>query len=178
MNWFKKLFTKPKSRESDSREFLQNFMPSAEKVMALANEEALRLNHNFIGTEHILLGLVKLGNGMAANVLAKFELNLEKTRTEVEKIDGRGPGRKITFSLPYTPRVKEVLKMARNDAKLLKHTYIGTEHLLLGILSEGKGVAVMVLKKFNVNIEQTRIEMLNEINPNFLSSDDGQKKSS
>ena len=176
MNWLKKLFTKSKPRESDSREFLENFMPSAEKVMTLANEEALRLNHNFIGTEHILLGLVKLGNGMAANVLAKFELNLEKTRLEVEKLDGRGPDRKITFSLPYTPRVKEVLKLARNDAKSLKHTYIGTEHLLLGILSEGKGVAVMVLKKFNVNIEQTRKEMLNEINPHFLSGNDAQQK--
>ena len=134
------------------------------------------MNHNFIGTEHILLGLVKLGNGVAANVLIKLGLNLEKARIGVEKIDGRGPDRKVTFTLPFTPRAKEVFKLARNDAKLLNHTYIGTEHLLLGILLEGKGVAAMVLKNVKVNIKQMREEILNELNPHFLSEDDAQEK--
>jgi ATP-dependent Clp protease ATP-binding subunit ClpC len=178
MNWFRKFLAKLKTRKSNSHELFENFTPRAKQTIVFANEEALRLNHNFIGTEHILLGLVKLGNGVAANVLIKLGLNLEKVRIGVEKIDGRGPDRKVTFTLPFTPRAKEVFKLARNDAKLLNHTYIGTEHLLLGILLEGKGVAAMVLKNLKVNIEQTRKEILKELNPNFLPGDDEQKKSS
>jgi ATP-dependent Clp protease ATP-binding subunit ClpC len=121
MNWLEKFLAKLKSREADPNEFLENFTPRAKQVMVFANEEALHLNHNFIGTEHILLGLVKLGNGVAANVLIKFGLNLEKTCVEVEKIVGLGPDRKITLSLPYTPRVKEVLKMASKVAQSHLH---------------------------------------------------------
>src|ERR1700722_11380660 len=119
MKWLKNFLVKLKPRELDSHELLENFTPRAKQVLVLANEEALHLKHNFIGTEHILLGLVKLGNGVAANVLIKLGLNLEKVRMEVEKIDGLGPDRKITFILPFTPRAKEVFKLARNDAKLL-----------------------------------------------------------
>jgi ATP-dependent Clp protease ATP-binding subunit ClpC len=176
MNWLKKFLAKLKSREPDSHELLDNFTPRAKKVMAFANEEALHLKHNFIGTEHILLGLVKLGDGVAANVLIKLGLTLEKARMGVEKIDGLGPDRKITFTLPFTPRAKEVFKLARNDAKLLNHTYIGTEHILLGILYEGQGIAAKVLRDFNIDIKKMREEILNELNPHFLSGSDAQEK--
>jgi ATP-dependent Clp protease ATP-binding subunit ClpC len=175
MNLFKKILAKLKSQEPKPHDLLENFTPRAKQVIVLANEESLRLNHNFIGTEHILLGLLKLGNGVATNVLVKLGLDLEKARAEVEKIDGRGPDRKITFTLPFTPRAKEIFKLARNDAKLLNHTYIGTEHLLLGILLEGKGVAAMVLKNLEINIKEMREEILKEITPIF-SGDDAPEK--
>jgi ATP-dependent Clp protease ATP-binding subunit ClpC len=122
MNWFQKFLAKIITPESDSHNLLENFTPRAIQVMALANEEALRLNHPFVGTEHILLGLLRLGSGVAINVLVTLGLDLEKARVEVEKIDERGPDRKITFVLPFTPRAKEVFKLARNEAKLLNHT--------------------------------------------------------
>jgi ATP-dependent Clp protease ATP-binding subunit ClpC len=176
MNWLKNFLAKLKSREPNSHELLENFTPRAKQTIFFANEEALRLNHNFIGTEHILLGLVKLGNGVAGNVLIKLGLNLEKVRTEVEKINGRGPDQKITFTLPFTPRAKEVFKLVRNDAKPPHHTYIGPEHLLLGILLEDKGVAAMVLKNFKVNIKQMREEILKEITPIFPGDDAPEKQ--
>jgi ATP-dependent Clp protease ATP-binding subunit ClpC len=153
MNWFQKFLAKIITPESDSNSLLENFTPRAIQVMALANEEAIRLNHPFIGTEHILLGLLRLGSGVANNVLIKLGLDLERARVEVEKIDERGPDRKITFVLPFISRAKEIFKLARNEAKLLNHTYIGTEHLLLGILIEGGGVGIWVLKNCKVNIE-------------------------
>jgi ATP-dependent Clp protease ATP-binding subunit ClpC len=175
MNWFKKVLAKIITPESDSHSLLGNFTPRAIQVMALANEEALRLDHPFIGTEHILLGLHKLGSGVATNVLVKLGLNLEKARVEVEKIDECGPDRKITFVLPFTPRAKEIFKLARNEARLLNHTYIGTEHLLLGILIEGGGVATWVLKNCKINIEQLRKEILKEITPIYPGDDSPEK---
>jgi len=153
MNWFQKFLAKIITPESDSNSLLENFTPRAIQVMALANEEVIRLNHPFIGTEHILLGLLRLGSGVANNVLIKLGLDLEKARVEVEKIDERGPDRKITFVLPFISRAKEIFRLARNEAKLLNHTYIGTEHLLLGILIEGGGVGIWVLKNCKLNIE-------------------------
>jgi ATP-dependent Clp protease ATP-binding subunit ClpC len=179
MNWFesaKELLLKWKLQEEAAREFAEIFTPRAKQVLALARKEAERLNHNFVGTEHVLLGLIKLGQGVATNVLKNLGLNLENARIEVEKQVGIGPDRKIAGHIPYTPRVKRVLEIAKREAKLLNHTYIGTEHLLLGLLLEGQGVAVRVLKHFNVNVEQTRKEILNELNPNFPSGDDTQEK--
>jgi ATP-dependent Clp protease ATP-binding subunit ClpC len=150
-----------------SDESYSNFTPRAQQVLALARKEADRFNHNFVGTEHLLLGLIKLGQGVAVNVLLKLGLDLETVRLEVEKQVGTGPDQKMIGNIPFTPRVKKVLSLAAKEAKALNHTYVGTEHLLLGLLREGDGVAARVLKNLDVDIEQTRQEVLRELDPNF-----------
>ena len=137
------------------------------QVLALARKEADRLNHNFLGTEHLLLGLIELGQGVAVNVLAKLGLDLETVRQEVEKQVGTGPDQKMIGNIPYTPRVKKVIALAQKEARRLNHTYVGTEHLLLGLLREGDGIAAKVLRALEVNLEQTRTEILRELDPNF-----------
>ena len=129
-----------------SDEAMSNFTPRAQQVLALARKEADRFNHNFVGTEHLLLGLIKLGQGVAVNVLKNLGLDLETVRLEVEKQVGTGPDQKMIGNIPYTPRVKKVLSLASKEAKNLNHTYVGTEHILLGLLREGDGVAAKVLK--------------------------------
>src|SRR5436309_401047 len=151
---------------------MNNFTPRAQQVLALARKEAERFNHNFVGTEHLLLGLIRLGQGVAVNVLQKLGLDLETVRMEVEKQVGIGPDQKMIGSIPYTPRVKKVLALAVKEAKALNHTYVGTEHILLGLLREGDGVAARVLKNLDVDIEQTRQEILKELDPNFSASED------
>ena len=146
---------------------MNNFTPRAQQVLALARKEADRFNHNYVGTEHILLGLIKLGQGVAVNVLQKMGLDLETVRMEVEKQVGTGPDTKITGNIPYTPRVKKVLALASKEAKALHHSYVGTEHILLGLLREGDGVAARVLKSLEVDIERARQEVLKELDPNF-----------
>jgi ATP-dependent Clp protease ATP-binding subunit ClpC len=153
-----------------SDEAMNNFTPRAQQVLALARKEADRFNHNFVGTEHLLLGLIKLGQGVAVNVLQKLGLDLETVRMEVEKQVGTGPDQKMIGNIPYTPRVKKVLALAAKEAKALNHTYVGTEHILLGLLREGDGVAARVLKNLDVDIEQTRQEILKELDPNFAAS--------
>ena len=148
---------------------MSNFTPRAQQVLALARKEADRLNHNFLGTEHLLLGLIKLGQGVAVNVLQKMGLDLETVRMEVEKQVGTGPDQKMIGNIPYTPRVKKVIALAQKEAKNLNHTYVGTEHLLLGLLREGDGVAAKVLRALDVDIEQSRQEILKELDPNFAS---------
>ncbi len=148
-------------------EHLSNFTPRAQQVLALARKEADRFNHNFVGTEHLLLGLIKLGQSVAVNVLQKMGLDLETVRIEVEKQVGTGPDQKMIGNIPYTPRVKRVLALAAQEAAALNHTYVGTEHILLGLLREGDGVAARVLKNLNVDIEQTREEILKELDPNY-----------
>src|SRR5881392_527992 len=155
-----------------SEEAMNNFTPRAQQVLALARKEADRFNHNFVGTEHLLLGLIKLGQGVAVNVLQKLGLDLETVRMEVEKQVGTGPDQKMIGNIPYTPRVKKVLALAQKEAKALNHTYVGTEHILLGLLREGDGVAARVLKNLDVDIEQTRQEILKELDPNFQASED------
>src|SRR5438045_1086831 len=155
-----------------SEEAMNNFTPRAQQVLALARKEADRFNHNFVGTEHLLLGLIKLGQGVAVNVLQKLGLDLETVRMEVEKQVGTGPDQKMIGNIPYTPRVKKVLALAAKEAKALNHTYVGTEHILLGLLREGDGVAARVLKNLDVDIEQTRQEILKELDPNFQASED------
>ncbi|MDP6903347.1 MAG: ATP-dependent Clp protease ATP-binding subunit [Verrucomicrobiota bacterium] len=150
-----------------SDEGMSNFTPRAQQVLALARKEADRFNHNFVGTEHLLLGLIKLGQGVAVNVLQKMGLDLETVRLEVEKQVGTGPDQKQVGNIPYTPRVKKVLSLASKEAKQLQHTYVGTEHILLGVLREGDGVAARVLKNLDIDIEETRQEILKELDPNF-----------
>src|SRR6188508_1538852 len=146
---------------------MNNFTPRAQQVLALARKEADRFNHNYVGTEHLLLGLIKLGQGVAVNVLQKMGLDLETVRMEVEKQVGSGPETKMVGNVPYTPRVKKVLALAGKEAKALNHSYVGTEHILLGLLREGEGVAARVLKNLEVDIERTRNEILKELDPNF-----------
>jgi ATP-dependent Clp protease ATP-binding subunit ClpC len=157
-----------------SEEAMNNFTPRAQQVLALARKEADRFNHNFVGTEHLLLGLIKLGQGVAVNVLQKLGLDLDTVRMEVEKQVGTGPDQKMIGNIPYTPRVKKVLALAAKEAKALNHTYVGTEHILLGLLREGDGVAARVLKNLDVDIEQTRQEILKELDPHFASADEPQ----
>lgn len=136
-------------------------------MLALARKEADRFNHNYVGTEHLLLGLIKLGQGVAVNVLQKMGLDLSTVRQEVENHVGQGPETKMVGNIPYTPRVKKVLALAGREAKALNHSYVGTEHILLGVLREGEGVAARVLKSLDVDIERTRNEILKELDPNF-----------
>jgi hypothetical protein len=149
------------------RESFSNFTPHAQQVLALARKEADRFNHNVIGTEHLLLGLIKLGQGVAVNVLQKMGLDLETVRLAVEKAVGTGPDQKMIGNVPYTPRVKKVLDLASREAKNLNHTYIGTEHILLGLLREGGGVAARILRELDVDIEQTRKQVLEQLDPNY-----------
>ncbi len=152
---------------------MNNFTPRAQQVLALARKEADRFNHNYVGTEHLLLGLIKLGQGVAVNVLQKMGLDLETVRMEVEKQVGSGPETKMVGNIPYTPRVKKVLALASKEAKALQHSYVGTEHILLGLLREGEGVAARVLKSLEVDIERTRNEILKELDPNFSAQEEG-----
>ncbi|MSU46397.1 MAG: ATP-dependent Clp protease ATP-binding subunit [Lacunisphaera sp.] len=149
---------------------MNNFTPRAQQVLALARKEADRFHHNYVGTEHLLLGLIKLGQGVAVSVLQKMGLDLETVRGEVEKQVGIGQESKTPVgSIPYTPRVKKVLALAGKEAKALNHSYVGTEHILLGLLREGEGVAGRVLKTLEVDIERARNEILRELDPQFSS---------
>jgi len=143
--------------------------PRAQQALAFARTEADRLNHNFVGTEHLLLGLIKLGQGVAVNILQKMSLDLEMVRMEVEKQVGTGPDQTMIGNIPYTPRVKKVLALASKEAKALNHTYVGTEHILLALLREGDGVAARVLTGLGVEHDLTRNEILKELDPNFGS---------
>ena len=167
-NFFRKQPAAPSPKVGQlSDEVMSNFTPRAQQVLGLARQEAGRFNHNFVGTEHVLLGLIQLGQGVAVTVLGKLGLDLESVRLEVEKQVGTGPDQKVFGNIPYTPRVKKVLALAAKEAKTLNHTYVGTEHVLLGLLREGDGVAARVLSHFGVDVEKTRLEILKELDPNF-----------
>jgi len=150
---------------------MSNFTPRVQQVLALARKEAERFNHNYVGTEHILLGLIKLGQGVAVSVLERMGLDLESVRIEVEKHVGTGTEQKVSGNIPYTPRVKKVLSFSNKEAKSLNHSYVGTEHILLGLLREGEGVAAKVLTSLDVDVQRTRHEILAEIDPNFTGDD-------
>ncbi|MBM3859067.1 MAG: ATP-dependent Clp protease ATP-binding subunit [Verrucomicrobia bacterium] len=154
---------------------MSNFTPRAQQVLALARKEADRFNHNYVGTEHLLLGLIKLGQGVAVNVLQKLGLDLETVRMEVEKQIGSGPETKMLGSIPYTPRVKKVLALSQKEAKQLNHNYVGTEHILLGLLREGEGAAARILKSLDIDIERCRNEVLKELDPNFVPTEGGEE---
>jgi len=138
----------------------ERFTDRARKVMALANQEAQRFNHEYIGTEHILLGLVKEGSGVGANVLKNLDVDIKKLRLEVEKLVKSGPDMVSMGKLPQTPRAKKVVEFAIEEARSLNHNYVGTEHLLLGLLRETEGVAAQVLMNLGLKLEDVRQEVL------------------
>ncbi|MBM2834720.1 MAG: clpC, partial [Candidatus Brocadiaceae bacterium] len=152
------------------------FTDRARKVMALAREEARRFNHEYIGTEHILLGLVKEGSGVAANVLQNLDIELKKIRLEVEKIVQSGSDLVSVGQLPFTPRVKKVLEYAMEEARALGHNYIGTEHLLLGLLREQEGVAAQVLLNLGVKLEDVREEVIGLLGSEAVQGGASQEK--
>ncbi|MFQ5590759.1 MAG: ATP-dependent Clp protease ATP-binding subunit [Phycisphaerae bacterium] len=141
--------------------------------MALANQEAQRFNHEYIGTEHILLGLVKEGSGVGANVLKNLDVDLRKVRLEVEKLVKSGPETVAMGKLPQTPRAKKVIEYAIEEARNLNHNYVGTEHLLLGLLREQDGVAAQVLMNLNLKLEDVREEVLNLLGASEEAEDVG-----
>jgi ATP-dependent Clp protease ATP-binding subunit ClpC len=133
----------------------ERFTDRARRVVVLAQEEARMLNHNYIGTEHLLLGLVREGDGIAAQALVSLDISLEAVRQQVEEIIGQGqaaPG----GHLPFTPRAKKVLELSLREALQLGHNYIGTEHILLGLIREGEGVAAQVLQKLGADLSRVR----------------------
>jgi ATP-dependent Clp protease ATP-binding subunit ClpC len=137
----------------------ERFTEKAIKVIMLAQEEARRLGHNFVGTEQILLGLIGEGTGVAAKVLKSMSVNLKDARVEVEKIIGRGSGF-VAVEIPFTPRAKRVLELSLEEARQLGHNYIGTEHLLLGLIREGEGVAARVLENLGVDLAKVRTQVI------------------
>jgi len=139
----------------------ERFTDRARKVMALANQEAQRFNHEYIGTEHILLGLVKEGSGVGATVLKNLDVDVKKLRLEVEKLVKSGPDMVTMGKLPQTPRAKKVIEYAIEEARALNHNYVGTEHILLGLLRETEGIAAQVLMNLGLKLEDVRQEVLN-----------------
>ena len=155
----------------------ERFTDRARKVMALANQEAQRFNHEYIGTEHILLGLVKEGSGVGANVLKNLDVDLRKVRLEVEKLVKSGPDMVTMGKLPQTPRAKKVIEYAIEEARNLNHNYVGTEHLLLGLLREHDGVAAQVLMNLGLKLEEVREEVLNLLGAGVESEEPQHRKS-
>src|SRR6478672_27018 len=153
----------------------ERFTDRARKVMQLANQEAQRFNHEYIGTEHILLGLVKEGSGVAANVLKNLDVDLRKIRLEVERIvqHGQGGDQVVMGRLPHTPRAKKVIEYSIEEARNLGHNYVGTEHLLLGLLREQEGVAAQVLMNLGLKLEDVREEVLNLLGHNMATEESG-----
>lgn len=143
----------------ENRDRFNKFTDRARKVLTLAQEEAQRFQHNYIGTEHLLLGLVRESEGVAAKVLTNLGIQLSDVRAAIEYIIGRGD-RIAPGDIGLTPRAKKVIELAVDEAKLLKHQYIGTEHLLLGLVREGGGIAAGVLESMGVKLEQVRTETL------------------
>ena len=137
------------------------FTERAQRVILIAQEEAKRLNHDYVGTEHILLGLIALGEGVAAQVLANLGVDLRRVRSEIEKIVGTGDNVMLLGEIPFTPRAKKVLEYAVEEAQHMGHSYVGTEHLLLGLIREEEGVAARVLENLGLRLEVVREEVLN-----------------
>ena len=139
-----------------------NFTERTRKVLMLAREEAARLSHEYVGTEHILLGLIREGQGVAATVLQNLNAELDEIQQMIEETVKKGKAAAQTSGpdLPYTSRAKKVLELSMEEARMLQHSYVGTEHLLLGLLAEAKGVAVQVLGSFGVTLERARAETL------------------
>src|SRR5437667_8776733 len=149
----------------------ERFTDRARKVMQLPNQEAQSFNDEYIGTEHILLGLVKEGTGVAANVLKNLDIDLRKIRMEVEKIVQAGPDMVTMGKLPQTPRAKKVIEYSIEEARNPNHNYVGTEHLLLGLLREQEGVAAQVLMNLGLKLEDVREEVLNLLGHNMDPSE-------
>jgi hypothetical protein len=142
---------------------LGDFNASAKQTLELARAEAPRLHHDFIGTEHVLLGLLGLESGVVSKVLGRVGVDREAIRAQIAKVVGVWPPHQAAAVIPYTPRARKALLLATREAKALKHAYVGTEHILMGLLMEGSGVAALVLKNLGVQIERTREEILKEL---------------
>jgi len=156
------------------------FTERARKVIILAKEEARRFNHDYIGTEHLLLGLIREGEGVAAAVLQKMGLSLDSIRLEIEKLVQPGPSTQIIGDIPFTPRSKKCLELAAEEARSLGHNYIGTEHLLLGLVKEGEGVAAQILLNFGLDLNRLRSEImdiLGSATPGFGAAQEQASKS-
>jgi ATP-dependent Clp protease ATP-binding subunit ClpC len=151
------------------------FTDRARKVLTLAQDEAQRFNHNYIGTEHLLLGLVREGEGVAARVLENMNVELAKVRTAVEFIIGRGD-RPVVGEVGLTPRAKRVIELAIDEARRLGHNYIGTEHLLLGLVREGEGIAAGVLESLGVNLDKVRHEVIRVLSQSSASGPTSETK--
>ncbi len=154
--------------EGDESMMFGRFTERAQKVLALAQEEALRLGHNNIGTEHILLGIVREGEGIAAKALLALGLGADKIQKEVEALIGRG--QELTQTIHYTPRAKKVIELSMDEARKLGHSYVGTEHILLGLIREGEGVAARVLNNLGVSLNKARQQVLQLLGSNEASS--------
>jgi ATP-dependent Clp protease ATP-binding subunit ClpC len=151
---------------------INNFTPRTQRLLALARKEANRFNQNSVGTEHLLLALVKLGHGVAVHVLQSIGLDLEAVRMGMEKLAATAPGQKMTGKIPFTPRARKVLTLAASEAHALHHGYVGTEHLLLGLLQEGQSAAAQFLKNLDVHLDETRRIVLKELNSDYGDEED------
>jgi ATP-dependent Clp protease ATP-binding subunit ClpC len=155
---------------------MKNFTPRAKHVLVLAQKEAERFNHDYVGTEHLLLGLIGLGEGVAVSVLKGMDLNLDKLRIEVEKQSGVGGPTKQEGLPPFTPRLKKVIILAATEAKSMNYNFIGTEHLLLALLREGESVAAQILRNMKVDVEKVRKEVIKSLDPDYLPDSDENSK--
>jgi len=172
MSWFKSFlnaFTQPNTARGSE---MNNFTPRAQQVLMLARKEADRRQNGFIGTEHLLLGMLKLGQGTAVTVLQRMDVDLKAVAGRIEGLIGTGKDEKSSGSTPFTPRVKKVLLIAAREAKALGHAYVGTEHILLGLVEEGDGLGARVLKESGVNPEVTREYVMRELDPNYVPKQD------
>jgi hypothetical protein len=152
-------------QDADLAATLATLTPVARRSLGFAHDEASQFHHDFIGTEHVLLGLLKLEDGAVRNVLERMGADYGTVRAEIEKVVGSGPSRPAADVLPYTPRVKKALRLAAAEAKTMNNSHTSSEHVLLGLLVEGRGVAALVLKDLNINPETARAEILREWNP-------------
>ncbi len=149
-------------RNGQFQKMLGNLSPSGKQTLQLACEEAPLLHHNFVGTEHVLLGLTRMETGTVSNVMRRLGLNREMVQREVEQFVANFPAQPVIVNIPYTPRVKKAILLATKEAKILNHERIGGEDIFLGLLLEGDGVAARVLRKLGINIEETRAAILKE----------------
>src|SRR5213596_150410 len=154
------------------------FNDRAKRVLALAQDEAIRFNHNYIGPEHLLLGLVREGEGVAARVLDSLGVELSKVRTAVEFIIGRGDSTTSPSEITLSPRTKKVIELAIDEARKLGHSHVGTEHLLLGLVREGEGIAAGVLESLGVSLEKVRAQVIEVLKSSSGYSSSGKAASS
>ncbi|MCK5843668.1 MAG: ATP-dependent Clp protease ATP-binding subunit, partial [Victivallales bacterium] len=147
---------------------MDNLTPRAKQVLILARKEAKRLNHDYVGTEHLLLGILAMGEGVAVEVLKSFKINLEQLRVEVERSTTPGGDTQVEGELPFTPRLKKLLVLAAKEAKSMNYNFIGSEHFLLAILREGGSVVARMLKNLKVDIDEVRKRVLKTLDPDFL----------
>ncbi len=180
MNWFKSFWKKlasPASAPKSAEPVKHNFTPQAAKMLVLAQKESDRLNHNFIGTEHVLLGLLRLDQGIAVAMLKDQGLDLDTARQEVERELGLGPDQKPLSKPPYTPRLKKVLALSMREANALNHPRVGPEHILLGMLREGDGVAARIMRKQNIDFQTARNEIMKDFGQTTSAAADVPKSS-